>query len=81
MASNAPAFESSKQDSAAISLEARQPGGPPEPATTVPRADDRAFFLRVARANNAQADLMNSSVIKLAESRELLAKVADLLRR
>lgn len=41
---------------------------------------DRTFFQRVARENEVQIDLMNRSVVKLAESRKLLAEVSDLLR-
>jgi len=33
------------------------------------------FFLRCAQARDAQADLMKSSAIKIAESRKLLAEV------
>jgi hypothetical protein len=39
------------------------------------------FFLRVAQTNRAQASLLKTSAITLAESQKLLADVSNLLRR
>jgi hypothetical protein len=85
MRSDAPAFESSEQDSVAIDRGARHPTACPvgrrEIATSAPRVYDRNFFLRVAHANGVQADLMKSSEVKLTESMKLLAEIKELLRR
>lgn len=86
MTSDAPASESSKQDSAAVV------GGVPPRLTafrdsrreTTMRARsayDCAFFQRVAHGYNVRTALMRSSAIKLEESLKLLAEVSDLLRR
>jgi hypothetical protein len=48
------------------------------PATT---EDDFRFLRHVGSVIEAQNDLVKSSVTKLAESRELLSRINDLLRR
>lgn len=51
------------------------------PATLVTTEDDFRFLRHVGSVIEAQSDLVKSSVAAVAESRELLAKVGDLLRR
>ena len=47
-----------------------------------PAADrDRRFFLKVADSNEAVTAGLRSSVTKLTESRALIEKINDLLRR
>lgn len=50
-------------------------------AISVAIEDDLRFLRHIGSVIDAQSDLVKSSVSKVAESRELLAKVNDLLRR
>jgi hypothetical protein len=50
-------------------------------ATSVTTEDDFRFLRRVGSVIEAQSDLVKRSVATIAESRELLAKVSDLLHR
>jgi hypothetical protein len=49
-------------------------------ATSVTTEDDFRFLRHVGRVIEAQSNLVKRSVTTIAESRELLAKVSDLLR-
>lgn len=84
MAFDTPAYASSKPRSEAIAhrspqrlLGQRRVGL----ATRVSTEDDRRFLRHVGGVLEAQSDLLKRSVTIVAESRELLAKVGDLLRR
>jgi hypothetical protein len=85
MMSDPLAFATSKQDRAAIDLDGSGPLpsaiSPREAAQHALRLYDRMFFLRVAQTNRAQASLLKTSAITLAESQKLLADVSNLLRR
>jgi hypothetical protein len=50
-------------------------------ATPVATEDDRSFLRHVGSVIEAQSDLVKRSVTTVAESRELLTRVNDLLRR
>jgi hypothetical protein len=82
MAPDRLALQSSTHDSVVRGRSAGAATVLPEPRRQAARrADDRAFFDRVARTNRAQSDLIQGSVVKLAESQKLLAEINDLLRR
>jgi hypothetical protein len=84
MAFDTPAHASSKPRSGAIAR-----GSPRQrvwgrrrvgSATRLTTEDDRRFLRHVGSVIEAQSDLVKRSVTRVAESRELLAKVSDLLR-
>jgi hypothetical protein len=85
MAFDTPAHPSTKRNRGAVAfgsprrrMFSDQRVGSATPITTV---DDFRFLRHVGSVIEAQNKLVKSSVTKLAESRELLARINDLLRR
>jgi len=78
MAFDASAFASSTQEEVTIDLGARHGNARRARLDTERHLQ---FFRQVARSKEAVTISLKSSVAKLAESRALLARINDLLRR
>jgi hypothetical protein len=85
MAFDTPAHASTKRNRGAIAFGSprRRVFGHQHVASAAPVAteDDFRFLRHIGSVIEAQSDLVKSSVTRLAESRELLARINDLLRR